>query len=138
MPRGDELVDRLGSARYLTTFDLAKGYWQVHMAEGSREKTAFITPQGLFQFTVMPFGIRGAPATFQGMMDHLVVSIAAFCVAFLDDLVIFSNTWEEPLSHIHHVLTALHHPGLTAKPIKCQFGMNQCVYLGHVVGNGQV
>ena len=138
MPRVDELVDRLGSARYLTTLDLAKGYWQVPMAEDSREKTAFITPQGLFQFTVMPFGLQGAPATFQRMMDRLVASMAAFCAAYLDDLVIFSNSWEEHLSHIDHVLTALRGAGLTAKPSKCQFGMNQCVYLGHVVGNGQV
>ena len=138
MPRVDELVDRLGSARYLTTLDLAKGYWQVPMAEGSREKTAFITPQGLFQFTVMPFGLQGAPATFQRMMDRLVSSMAEFCVAYLDDLVIFSSSWEEHLSHISHVLTALRDAGLTAKPSKCQFGMDQCVYLGHVVGNGQV
>ena len=83
MPRVDELVDRLGSAKYLTTLDLAKGYWQVPMAEGSREKTAFITPQGLFQFTVMPFGLQGAPATFQRMMDHLVMGMTAY----------WPNTW---------------------------------------------
>ena len=135
MLRVDELVDRLGSARYLITLDLAEGYWQVPMAEGSREKTVFITPQGLFQFTVMPFGLQGAPATFQRVMDHLVSSIAEFCVAYLDDLVIFSSSWEE---HIDHVLTALRDAGLTAKPSKCQFGMDQCVYPGHVVGNGQV
>ena len=64
--------------------------------------------------------------------------MAVFCVAYLDDVIIFSTSWEEHLSHIYHVLTTLRDAGLTAKPSKCQFGMDQCVYLGHVVGNGQV
>ena len=62
----DNMIDRLGQARYLTMLDLARGYWQVPMDPASKEKRAFITPQGLFQFTVMPFGPQGAPATFSG------------------------------------------------------------------------
>ena len=64
MPRTDELIDRLGKAKYITTIDLTRGYWQVPVAEASRPKTAFTTPSGLFQFQVMPFGLHGAPATF--------------------------------------------------------------------------
>ena len=64
MPRVDDLIDKLGHARYLTTLDLARGYWQVPMESRSREKTAFIKPKGLFKFMVIPFGLQGAPATF--------------------------------------------------------------------------
>lgn len=64
MPRTDELIDRLGKPKYITTIDLTRGYWQVPVAEASRPKTAFTTPSGLFQFQVMPFGLHGAPATF--------------------------------------------------------------------------
>ena len=72
MPRTDELLDRLGKAKYITTLDLARGYWQVPMAEKDRPKTAFTTPSGLFQFRVMSFGLNGAPATFQRMMDTVI------------------------------------------------------------------
>ena len=69
MPRIDDLIDRLGTAKFMTTLDLTRGYWQVPVAEDSRQHTTFTTPFGLYQFTVMPFGLQGAPATFQRMMD---------------------------------------------------------------------
>ena len=138
MPRVDELIDKLGHAKFLTTLDLARGYWQVPMAASSREKTAFVTAQGLFQFTVMPFGLQGAPATFQRMMDRLITGMGGFCAAYLDDLVVYSESWEEHLEHLSQVLGCLRKAGLTAKPSKCQFAMDQCVYLGHTVGNGVV
>ena len=72
MPRTDELIDRLRKATYITTLDLARGYWQVPMAKRDRVKTAFSTPKGLYQFRVMPFRLSGAPATFQRMMDKMV------------------------------------------------------------------
>ena len=70
MPRVDDLIDQIGQAKFISTLDLTRGYWQVPVAEEARHKTAFITPFGLFQFIVMPFGLSGAPATFQWMMDH--------------------------------------------------------------------
>ena len=72
MPRVDELIDRLGKAKYLSVIDLTRGYWQIPLVKTAQEKTAFSTPFGLFQFTVMPFGLRGAPATFQRLMDQLI------------------------------------------------------------------
>ena len=69
MPRVDELIDRLGTAKFISTLDLARGYWQVPMAAESRKKTAFVTAFGQFEFTVMPFGLHSAPSTFQRMMD---------------------------------------------------------------------
>ena len=72
MPRISDLIDQLGSAKYISTLDLTKGYWQVPVTKEDQCKTAFITPFGLFEFTRMPFGLQGAPATFQRMMDKLL------------------------------------------------------------------
>ena len=138
MPRIDDLLDRLGSAKFLSTLDLSRGYWQVPMSEDSQAKTAFTTPFGLFQFKVMPFGLQGAPATFQRMMDILLNDVGEYASAYLDDVVIFSRTWEEHLLHLEEILRRLGRAGLTVKTKKCQFGMQQCTYLGHIVGNGEV
>ena len=138
MPRVDELIDKLGSARYVTTLDLSRGYWQVPVAEESRPLTAFVTPYGLYQFRVMPFGLNGAPATFQRLMDEVLRGLEGFSAAYIDDVVIFSTTWEDHLKAVRSVLGRLRQAGLTAKPRKCQFGMKECTYLGHVVGGGVV
>ena len=71
MPRIEELLDNIGSARFITTLDLAKGYWQVPINPEECDETAFVSPKGLYQFTTMPFGLSGAPATFQRMMDEV-------------------------------------------------------------------
>ena len=68
----DELIDRLGTAKFISTLDLSRGYWQVPMAAESKKKTAFVTPFGQFEFNVMPFGLQGAPSTFQRMMDNVL------------------------------------------------------------------
>eukprot|EP00731_Ephydatia_muelleri_P033526 Em0031g34a len=138
MPRIDDLIDRLGKARYISTLDLTRGYWQVPMAKASRHLTAFTTPFGLFQFRVMPFGLQGAPATFQRLMDKVLQGLEDYAAAYIDDLVIHSTTWEEHLTQIQTVFQRLRLAGLTAKPQKCQLGMSRCVYLGHVVGSGLV
>ena len=138
MPRIDNLIDRLGAAKYITTLDLTRGYWQVPVAKEDQHKTAFITPFGLFQFRVMPFGLCGAPATFQRMMDRLIEGLEDFTAAYLDDLVIHSDNWAEHLQHIQCVLHKLQEAGLTAKPAKCQIAMAQCTYLGQIVGGGKV
>ena len=72
MPRFKELLDNIGSAEFVTTLDLAKGYWQVPLEPEDRDKTAFTSPRGLYQFTTMPFGLTGAPATFQRLMDDVL------------------------------------------------------------------
>ena len=105
MPRVDDILDQLGQAQYISTLDLAKGYWQVPVAVEDRPKTAFITPRGLYQFCVMPFGLSGAPATFQRMIDHVIRGMAGFACAYLDDLIVFSSSWEDHLVHVGAVLS---------------------------------
>ena len=136
MPRVDELIDKFGKAKYISTLDLLRGYWQVSVEKQAKKKTAFATPFGLYQFIRMPFGLQGAPATFQRMIDKLLDGLGNFANACLDDLVIYSSTWEEHLQHLPVIFQRLEEAGLTIK--KCQLGMTQCIYLGHVVGRGQV
>ena len=100
IPRVDDLLDRLGKAKYITTLDLSRGYWQVPVDDESRSRTAFTTPFGLFQFRVMPFGLQGAPATFQRMMDHLLADVSAHTATYLDDVIIHSATWPDHLRHL--------------------------------------
>ena len=125
MPRIDDLIDQLGKAKYITTRDLTRGYWQVPVAKADQHKTAFTTPFGLYQFKKMPFGLQGAPATFQRMTDRLIQGLEGFAAAYLDDLIIYSNTWEEHMQHLQQVFARLQDTGLTAKPKKCQFAISQ-------------
>ena len=92
LPRVDEIIDRLGKARYISTLDLTKGYWQVPVGVDSQSKTAFCTPFGLFQFKTMPFGLHGAPATFQRLIDRILQGAEEKAVAFIDDIAIYSES----------------------------------------------
>ena len=135
MPRVDDLIDRVGQS---PTLDLTKGYWQVPVAEADREKMAFVTPFGLFHFRRMPFVLRGVPATFQRMVDRLLDGLNDFSSAYINDIIIFSGTWEDHLQHLRQVLRRIQEAGLTLRRKKCQFGMSDCVYLGHLIGSGRV
>lgn len=136
--RVDEHIDKIGQSRYLSALDLSKGYWQVPIEESSKPKTAFITPFGVYHFKVMPFGLQGAPATFQRLMDYVLRDLDEFAAAYLDDIVIYSQSWEEHLEHLRRVLCSLRQTRLTVKLRKCQLGMTECRYLGHIVGSGEV
>ncbi len=103
MPRVDDLLDGIGRSKYITTLDLTKGYWQVPVEPSSIEKTAFITPLGKYQFRTMPFGLVGAPAVFQRMMNAILSDVSGFAAPYIDDVVIYSESWEEHLQHIREV-----------------------------------
>ena len=138
MPRIDDLIDTIGQSKFITTLDLSKGYWQVPVAKEDRYKTAFCTPSGLYQFRVMPFGLAGAPGTFQRLMDNVLRGCEGYATAYLDDIVIHTATWEDHVAKLNDVLRRIQKAGLTVKLEKCQFAMSQCVYLGHLVGNGEI
>ena len=87
---------------------------------------------------MMPFGLCGAPATFQRMMDKVIQGMNQFASAYLVEWIVFSATWKDHLEHLRAVLGRLRKVGLTTKPSKCQQAMAECMYLGHAVGNGVV
>ena len=136
MLRIEDLVDQLGRAKVLTNLDLARGYWQVKVKELAREKTALTMPYGLYQFKVMPFGLNGAPVTFQRLMDKVMRGIEMYVGVYMDDVVVYSDRWEDHVRHLREVLERLRAAGLTAKPSKCQLGMSHCYYLGYMIGGG--
>ena len=138
MPRVDELIERLGPARFVSTLDLTKGYWQVPLTRRAQPKTAFATPDGLFQYTVLPFGVHGAPATFQRLMDRVLRPHRNYAAAYLDDIVIHSTSWAMHLEHLNAVLGALRRAGLTANAKKCCVGLTETDYLGFTIGRGCV
>lgn len=114
--------------------DLRSGYWQIEVDDRDREKTAFITPDGLFEFKVLPFGLCSAPATFQRMMDTVLSGLKwQSCLVYLDDVVVFSETFEQHLHRLRAVLDAIRSAGLSLKPEKCHFGYEELKFLGHVV-----
>jgi len=138
MPRIEEMFESIGAAAVITTLDLAKGYWQIPMEASSREKTAFTTPFGLFEFQVMPFGLHNAPATFQRLMNYVLRDCREFAMAYIDDIVIFSRSWEEHLRHLREVFHCLAVANLHVKLQKCQFGCIKARYLGHSIGQGEI
>ena len=78
MPRMDDLIDHLGKAKFISTINLTRGYWQVPLTTESKENSAFATPHGLFKFNVMPFGLQGAPATFQRLIDQVIRGLGEY------------------------------------------------------------
>lgn len=139
LPRIDDALDRLHNAKYFSSMDLKTGYWQIEVDERDREKTAFITPDGLFEFKVMPFGLCSAPATFQRVMDTVLAGLKwQTCLVYLDDVVVFSSSFDEHLRRLEAVLQAIKTSGLTLKPEKCRFAYEELLFLGHVISKSGV
>lgn len=138
MPRVDELIDRLGNAKFLTTLDLCKGYWQVPLTNSSKDLTTFRVPSGLFRFTVMPFGLHGAPATFQRLVDRVLKGAEQYAAAYIDDIVVYSGTWEDHLKHLADVFRRITNAGLVINGKKCHIAKPEVQYLGYVIGGGGI
>ena len=131
LPRIDDTLDTLGKAQWFSTLDLASGYWQVEVEPADREKTAFATAHGLYQFRVMPFGLCNAPGTFQRLMEHVLAGLHwTSCLVYLDDIIIFSQTVSDHLQKLQEVLARLQKAGLKIKPSKCFLMQRSVHYLG--------
>ena len=134
LPRVDATLDSLAGSKLFTTLDLASGYWQVEVLEEDKSKIAFPTPYGLFEFNVMPFGLTNAPATFQRLMQCVLAGLSPEqCLTYIDDVIVFSASFEQHLTRLLAVLERIAKAGLRLKMAKCQFVQRQVKYLGHVV-----
>ena len=131
LPCIDDLLDRLGRAKHFSTLDLASGYHQIAVRAADIPKTAFRTQRGQFEFLVMPFGLTNAPATFQRLMNNIFKEeLDAFVLVYLDDILIFSQTLQEHISHIRRALEKLRSAKLYARLHKCSFFQDRAEYLG--------
>ena len=136
LPRTSDLLESLAAGRFFTTLDAASGYWQIPMAPKDMEKTAFLTSEGLYEFKVMPFGLCNAPATYQRFMNSLLAGLNwVCCLVYLDDIIIFSASFEQHLRDVRAVLERLRKAGLLLKGKKCLFGARKVCYLGHILSS---
>ena len=137
LPLIEDLIDSVGVAKWVTTIDLLKGYYQIPLSDEARVISAFITPFGLYQYTVMPFGLSNAPATFQRAINYVIQDLEG-TAAYLDDLVVTSDDWAQHLTRLRRLMGRLQEAGFTINLAKSTFGRSTVVYLGHEVGNGKV
>ena len=139
IPRTDESLEALGEANFFTTLDFTSGYWQLPIREEDKQKTAYSTISGRWEYNVLPMGITNAPAAFQRSMEIVMAGITwKFCIVYIDDIIIYSKTFEEHLQHLQLVFERLRQYKLHAKPVKCKFAKHKVEYLGHVVGRGEM
>lgn len=137
IPRMEDCVDRVGGAKYVSKFDLMKGFWQVPLTPRAVEVSAFVTPDGLYSYRVMPFGMKNSGATFQRLMNSIIYELEGVDV-YVDDLVVMSDTWEQHIMRLRALFDRLTKAKLTVNLAKCEFAQAQVCYLGHLVGGGQV
>ncbi len=134
LPLISEVLDSLGTAKYFSSLDMASGYWQVRVADKDIPKTAFVTYNGLWEFTRVPFGLSNAPALFQRTMQTVLAGLQPqIALIYLDDILVHSATFEKHLKDLESVFQHFREYNLKLKPSKCHFAQRQVGYLGHVI-----
>lgn len=134
IPRQSEILSSLAGAQVLSSLDALSGFTQLEMDPADVEKTAFRTHQGLFQFKRMPFGLRNGPSIFQRVMQGILAPFLwLFCLVYIDDIVVYSKSFEDHIEHLDKVLGAIEKAGLTLSPAKCHLFYSSIILLGHKV-----
>ena len=134
LPLISDLLDSVKDAKYFSLLDLRSGYWQIPVAQEDRAKTAFVTQNGLYEFTRMPFGLKTASATFQRAMEVILAGLTfEICLCYLDDVIVFGKTLTEHNDRLKTVLTRFRDNNLRVKLAKCVFASPQVTYLGHCI-----
>jgi hypothetical protein len=139
LPCIDDGLDQLKNFVYFTKLDLCNGYYQIRVAEQDAWKTAFKTKTRLFEWLVMAFGICNATSTFMCVMNDVFRPfLDDFVIVYLDGIIIFRGTWDGHVRHVKKVFHTFQRENLYVKLSKCEFGKTTLMYLGHIVGGGQL
>lgn len=134
-PRIEDIVVKAGNCKWFSTLDINSAFWSIPVRERDRPKTAFVTQTGHFQWTCLPFGLKISPSIFQRCLANIIRrnKLQSFCTNYIDDILIFSETFENHMVHIEKVLIALRNEGFKLKLSKCDFARDSVKYLGHVL-----
>ncbi len=135
LPILNDTVDKIRGKKYYTSIDLASEYWQVEVDEDSQDIIAFVISWELYQFNVMPFGLTNAPATFQRLMNYVLYDyLNNFVIVYLNDILVYSDTFDEHINHLKKIFTKLREANLIIKLKKCKFGQRKIKFLGYMIG----
>ena len=137
IPNASHLIEKVSNAKFLSLTDLTKGYNQVRVCDEDVHKTGFTCLGKHYVCRYLSFGLSGGPATFQLLMDTVLAGMEAYTASFIDDICVFSNSFEEHITHLENVFMALRKAHLTAQPTKVQLAMTELKFLGHIVGGGK-
>ena len=136
LPRIDDSLDALSGSTFFSTLDLLSGYWQVPLDKEAQEKSAFVTRGGLWKWRVLPFGLTSAPATFERLMERVLSGLQwKSLLLYLDDVIVFSASFDDHLTRLTTVLDRFRSANLKLKPTKCTLLQSEVKYLGHVVSS---
>ena len=139
IPSMEKMIETIASAKYISTIDLTKGYWQIPLETSTIEKSAFITTKGSYEFLVMPFGMRTAPASFQRMRSEMVLNGLDFADAYIDDVEVDTATsFPQHICELKQVLECLRECKLNARPSKCKIAMSTVDFVGQRVGSDRI
>ena len=139
LPRVDDSLDALGGSKWFSTLDMTSGYWQIPMDEEAKERSAFVTRSGLWQWKVLPFGLTSAPSTFERLMETIFRGLQwETLLVYLDDIIVFSKDVTTHLPRLETVLQRLQKAGLKLKPADCTFFQTEVTYLGPVVSEAGI
>ncbi|PIK33572.1 hypothetical protein BSL78_29612 [Apostichopus japonicus] len=137
IPRLDDCIDRIGNSKFVSKYDLLKGYWQVPLTKRAKEISTFVTPDGVWACNVMPFGMKNAPSTFTRLMNIVCKGLKG-CGTYIDDVILYSDSWQSHIEQTKDFFERLKSANLTINLNKSDLGKASVTYLGHVVGGGKV
>jgi len=132
-----DIFARVSTGKFFTKFDMTKGYWQIPMKKEDIPKTCFVTPDGAWEFLVMPFGPKNSGSTFVKMMRKLTLGMANV-VHYIDDCLVYTETWNHHLEVVRELLSRVRKANLRVRPTKCEFGAREIEFVGHTVGHGVI
>lgn len=139
-PLIEDLMIKTRNCKYFSTLDINSAFWSIPLRIEDRKKTGFVTQEGHFQWTCLPFGLKTSPAIFQRILSNILgkYELTNFAVNYIDDILIFSKSFSEHMNHLTKLLEAIMKEGFRLKFTKCTFAENSVKYLGHIIQNNTI
>lgn len=139
-PLIEDLMLQTTNCKYFTTLDINSAFWSIPLRISDKTKTGFVTQEGHYQWTCLPFGLKTSPAIFQRILRNIIKkhNLSGFAVNYIDDILIFSKTFDEHITHLRKMMDAIQKEGFRLKFTKCTFAANSAKYLGHIIKDNTI